>query len=122
MSYVIKMCYYFNRKPPTVIIVKFVCLHFVRNGKSKDDAVVKEIKAIDETKKSIEKVSAPVGTTLCLNCRRPSKHLCPHCKGMYFCELPRQCAQNGYVSIILSLIIFFHPHAYIHLYIHTLHI
>jgi hypothetical protein len=30
-------------------------------------------------------------TTLCYHCRRPASTLCPQCRGVYFCELPRTC-------------------------------
>ena len=46
-----------------------------------------------ETKSSVK--SVVVQTSLCLHCRRPSKYLCPNCEGMYFCESPRSCQQDG---------------------------
>jgi hypothetical protein len=33
--------------------------------------------------------------TLCLHCRRPASTLCPGCHGVYFCDAPRRCRQQG---------------------------
>jgi hypothetical protein len=37
--------------------------------------------------------------TLCLYCRRPASTLCTDCHGAYFCEEPRRCKMDGYVTI-----------------------
>jgi len=40
--------------------------------------------------------SLPSSKTLCLQCRGPSKSLCPACNSAYFCQEPRKCQTNGW--------------------------
>lgn len=56
---------------------------------------------IQEQHKEVNATHVPVRTTLCLQCRRPSQHLCPNCEATYFCESPRPCKDMGWSHVCL---------------------
>jgi hypothetical protein len=65
----------------------------VTSSNNRNDGQDGETKRSEKTQTSSR--SVVVRTPLCLTCRRPCQNTCPDCEGVYFCEPPRQCKENG---------------------------
>lgn len=75
---------------------------FGESGYESDNSSVIDSDESNHATKAVAAKDAPVAQSyvakvpLCLQCRRPSRNLCPHCEGMQFCGSPRDCVQVGW--------------------------